>query len=114
MGLTFGEIPDVAEAEFGGLVATLLIYSRDEDATEEYLTPFSLFNQSWQLLQKVISTYHTMPVQFTNGALLQMLLSRCDIMACWKIIVDLLSDPPTRKDLGLGVAKAPLQVGNGS
>jgi hypothetical protein len=58
VGLTFGEIPDVAEAELGYLMATLLVDCGDEDATEEYLTPFS----------------YTMPVQLSDRALLQMLL----------------------------------------
>jgi hypothetical protein len=34
VGLTFGEIPDVAEAELGYLMATLFVNRGDEDAAE--------------------------------------------------------------------------------
>lgn len=114
MGLTLGEIPDITEAKFGSLITTLLIYSRDKDATEKNLTPFSLFNQRQHIISTTLSTYHAMPMQLTNGALLQMLLSSCNIMTCWEVIIDLLSDPTTRENLGLGVAEAPLQVGYGT
>jgi hypothetical protein len=40
MRLTFGKVPDIAEAKFGDLVAAFFIDGGDEDTAEEDLTPF--------------------------------------------------------------------------
>jgi len=40
-----------------------------------------------------------MPVQLAYGALLQVLLCGCDVVALRQIIVDLLADPATREIL---------------
>lgn len=42
MCLALGEIPDVAEAEFGDLMAPVLVDGGDKHAAEEDLTPFCL------------------------------------------------------------------------
>lgn len=55
-----------------------------------------------------------MPVQFTDGALLQMLLSSGDVVADRQVIVDLFADPSTRIDLSFGIAKAPLEIWDGA
>lgn len=57
-------------------------------------------------------TYHSMPVQFTNSAFLQVLLSTSNIGALRKILNDLLSRPATWKQLSLRLGETPLDVGN--
>lgn len=59
-------------------------------------------------------TYHTMPMQLPNSALLQMLLSGCNIMASRQIIINLFAHPASRINSSFGVSKAPFQVGNGA
>lgn len=44
-----------------------------------------------------------MPMQLANGALLQVLLRGCYVVALRQIIVDLLANPATGKDSGLRV-----------
>jgi hypothetical protein len=51
------------------------------------------------------------PVQFTNSALLQMLLSSGDVVADRQVVVDLFADPSTWIDSGFGITKAPLEIG---
>ena len=42
--LALGEVPDVAEVEFGGLVPAVFVDGGDEDAAEEDLAPFGLLD----------------------------------------------------------------------
>jgi hypothetical protein len=42
MCLSFGKVPDVAEAEFGDLMAAFLVDGGDEHAAKEDLAPFCL------------------------------------------------------------------------
>jgi hypothetical protein len=42
VGNTLGEVPNVAEAELGRLVDTILVNNRDEDFTRIHYAPFSL------------------------------------------------------------------------
>lgn len=53
-------------------------------------------------------------MQLTNCAFFQMLLRGCNVMALWQILDHLLSNPTARKDLGLGIGEAPLQIGYGA
>lgn len=55
-----------------------------------------------------------MPVQLVNGALLQVLLCSCNIVALRQIIVDLLAVPATREDSGFRVGKSPFEVWHGA
>ena len=55
-----------------------------------------------------------MPMQLANGALLQVLLRGCDVVALRQIIVDLFTDPATGVDSGLCVGEAPLEVWHGA
>lgn len=55
-----------------------------------------------------------MPMQLANGALLQVLLCGCDVVALRQIIVNLLADPATGKDSGLRVREAPFEVRYGA
>lgn len=49
-------------------------------------------------------------MQFTNGSLLQMLLSTGNIMTLREILNDLLTRPSTREYFGLGLREAPFDV----
>lgn len=51
-----------------------------------------------------------MPVKLTNGALDEMLLSACNVVARGEICDDLLPDPATLEETRLGVGEAPLHV----
>lgn len=55
-------------------------------------------------------TYNFVPVQFADGALLQMLLSTSNVVAGRKISDDLLANPAALEDFGLGVGEAPFQI----
>jgi hypothetical protein len=55
-----------------------------------------------------------MPVEFSQGTLLEMLLSACNVRACRNVSDDLLADPATREEPGLGLTEAPFQVGYGA
>jgi hypothetical protein len=57
-------------------------------------------------------TYNSMPVELTERALFQVLLSCCDVRAGRDIGHDLLTSPATVVNLGLGVGEAPFQVHN--
>lgn len=56
------------------------------------------------------TAYHTVPVQLTNGTLLQVLLGCCDIMALWQVVVHLLANPAARVNSRLGIGEPPLKV----
>jgi hypothetical protein len=53
-----------------------------------------------------------MPVELTERAPFQVLLSCCDVRAGRDIGHDLLTSPATVVNLGLGVGEAPFQVHN--
>jgi len=53
-----------------------------------------------------------MPVKFSQGTLLKMLLSGCNIGACRNISDNLLTNPTARKEPGLGLTEAPFEVGH--
>ena len=92
--LALGESTSVPEAEPSCLMTAFLIDSRDKNAAEKYLPPFS----------------YTMLVQLTNCALYQMLLRSCNVMTSGKITNDLLLNPSTRKFSGFGITRAPFQI----
>jgi hypothetical protein len=53
-------------------------------------------------------------MKFSHRSLLQMLLRTGNICTGWDISDDLLARPTAIKDPGLGIAKAPFKVWNGS
>lgn len=53
-----------------------------------------------------------MPVEFTDGALLQMLLRTSNVVTLGQIRSNLLPSPAAREDVGLGVGETPLQIGD--
>lgn len=55
-----------------------------------------------------------MPVKFSEGTLLEMLLSTGYVMAGGKIRDDLLTNPTTLQKSGLGIGEAPSEIGNNS
>ena len=57
-------------------------------------------------------TNHSVPVQFPNGTLFQVLLSTSDIMTLREILNHLFSAPASRKQLGLRVGETPLDIRN--
>lgn len=57
-------------------------------------------------------TYNTVPVEFSNSTLLEMLLSGRDVMTLREILDDLLPDPAAFEETSLGVRETPLQVGH--
>lgn len=59
-------------------------------------------------------TYDLVPVCFSDGTLVQMLLRPSNIMRVWQIGHHLGSGPATIKNLGLGIRKAPFEIGNGT
>lgn len=102
VGDALGEVPDVAVAELDGLVDAVFVDGGDEDATGVDEAPFSLFpttdgkcqkpkGRLWQ--QEGGASYHSMPVELTDGALAEVLLGGGNVVALWKILDDLLTDP---------------------
>lgn len=59
-------------------------------------------------------TYNSVPVEFSDCALLQVLLCAGYIVTLRQILNNLLSHPTTLEDSGLRVGEAPLQVWNNS
>ena len=55
-----------------------------------------------------------MPVEFSQSTLFEMLLRACNVCTCRNIRDDLLADPATREEPGLGLTEAPFQVGYGA
>lgn len=77
MGSTLGEVPDVAVVELLDLISAEFVDGRDEDRAAVDKAPFS----------------DSVPMQLSDGTLLQMLLSSRDVMALGQILDDLLTDP---------------------
>lgn len=55
-----------------------------------------------------------MPVQLSNGTLLQVLLRTSNIVTLWQVLDDLLSGPTAGEQSGLGLREAPLHIGHES
>jgi hypothetical protein len=53
-------------------------------------------------------------MKFPDGALLQMLLGSCNVMALWQILYNLLTHPASVEDFGLRIRESPFQVRYGS
>lgn len=65
-----------------------------------------------QVLQSLIRTHHFVPVKLTHSTLGQVLLSSGNVVTRRQISDDLLTNPSTVQDTGLGVGETPLEVGN--
>lgn len=51
-----------------------------------------------------------MPMQLSYCSTLDMLLSRCNIVTLRQVLNDLLADPASVEDTGLGIREPPFQV----
>lgn len=89
-----GKVPDVTVVKLLNLVSSELVDGGDQDGPSVHKTPLS----------------DPMPMQFTDGALLEMLLGSRDVVALGKILDDLLTEPSTLEEPRLGVREAPLEV----
>lgn len=119
VGGALGEVPDISDLELGDLILAVLVDSRDKDGSGVNVSPFSLGKVPLALhvsrgraTIEEVSTYNTMPMEFSDSTLLQVLLSSRDVMTGREIGGDLFTDPTTREDVGLGVRESPFQVGD--
>lgn len=69
MCLPLREVPDVSKTKLADLITTVLIDRRHKDTAKQNLSPFGLCSQHKYRVMCTRSTYHTMPVQFTDCAL---------------------------------------------
>lgn len=105
VGNTLGEVPDITSIQDLGCPAAILVNSRQEKGAFIDETPFSLFsvNITPTLYRSHFMryTYHSVPVELSDGTLDQMLLGTGDVMTLRQVCDNLLPSPTTREDVGL-------------
>lgn len=93
----------------------MLINSRNQYSSSIHITPLSLRLISVRMAcSGIIQTYNFVPMGFSDCALVQMLLSRSDVMRARQVSHDLCSSPTTIEYLRLGVRETPFQIYNGA